>query len=270
MDAFAVHRDLIDDYAGFTSGFIDIHDERVRRLVEEGRDRGEQWPDPYLALNPNFASGGTITDLVAEGLLDPTCDDIFRAVGVPLELHRHQRQAVEQAREGHDGQGQNYVLTTGTGSGKSLGYLIPIVDHVLRLRRAGAYRPGVKAIVVYTMNALANSQRQEMEKFLGADPARRAVSFDRYTGQEGESERARIRKEPPDVLLTNDAMLELLLTRRREREALIAGRPACGSSSSTSSTPTAAVRVQTWRCWSDGFVRPAVPRRSGTWAPPPR
>jgi ATP-dependent helicase YprA (DUF1998 family) len=54
-------------------------------------------------------------------------------------------------------------LTTGTGSGKSLAYLIPIIDHVLNVGSGH----GIQAIVVYPMNALANSQLGEMDKFLG-------------------------------------------------------------------------------------------------------
>lgn len=49
-------------------------------------------------------------------------------------------------------------LPTGTGSGKSLGYIVPIVDAVLRQHAEGSYRLGVKAIIVYPMNAPANSQ----------------------------------------------------------------------------------------------------------------
>ena len=65
-----------------------------------------------------------------------------------LRLHRHQVQGIRSARAGH-----SYVLTTGTGSGKSLAYIVPIVDHVLR-KGPGK---GIQAIIVYPMNALANS-----------------------------------------------------------------------------------------------------------------
>ncbi len=61
---------------------------------------------------------------------------------------------------------RNYVLTTGTGSGKSLSYIVPIVDHVLRTGSGG----GVKAVVVYPMNALANSQLNELDRFLAHGP----------------------------------------------------------------------------------------------------
>ena len=64
------------------------------------------------------------------------------------------------------------------------------------------------------MNALANSQLEELNKFLGPNPP---VTFKRYTGQEDEETRHEIRKNPPDILLTNYVMLELLLTHSRDQ-----------------------------------------------------
>src|SRR5205823_9389769 len=142
-------------------------------------------------------SGGTIDELVEEGLVHAQCSQIFRRdksssdpSGQPLRLHRHQREAVEAARTG-----ANYVLTTGTGSGKSLAYIIPIVDHVLR---HGSGR-GIQAIVVYPMNALANSQLGELEKFLGVGPpgSTGLVRVGRYTGQESTEERDALLASPP-------------------------------------------------------------------------
>ncbi|MBX9386923.1 DEAD/DEAH box helicase [Streptomonospora nanhaiensis] len=224
MDVFKVREQLIEDYAEFTSGAVVIKDPRIRAQVEADVERGEQWPDPWLSLNPSFEPGGTVTDLVRDGVLHPECERIFRAgkqldslKGRTLTLHKHQSEAVTAAHSGN-----SYVLTTGTGSGKSLGYIVPIVDRVLRDREAGARR-GISAIIVYPMNALANSQLGELEKFLtyGYGPGREPVTFARYTGQESDAERAAIVEEPPDILLTNYVMLELMLTRGREREGLI-------------------------------------------------
>jgi superfamily II DNA/RNA helicase/very-short-patch-repair endonuclease len=220
-DIFDVRKRLVDDYRSFTSAFVDIRDEQVKKHVDEELGRGRQWPDPWISLNPSFASGGAIDELVREGLLHSECERIFRAKEHqedpgrrPLVLHKHQRDAVEVARAGH-----NYVLTTGTGSGKSLSYIVPIVDHVLRAERTS----GIKAIVVYPMNALANSQLHELEKFLayGYPDNGRPVTFERYTGQESEDEKTRILRNPPDILLTNYVMLDLVLTRPREREKLV-------------------------------------------------
>ncbi len=213
MNVFELRERLVRDFADYTRSFIHIRDERIRALVDDELERGLLWPNPIIQLNPAFESGGTIDELVAEGLLHEGCAPIFRrdkspgnATGEPLRLHRHQREAIEVARTG-----ANYVLTTGTGSGKSLSYIVPIVDHVLR---AGSGN-GIKAIVVYPMNALANSQLGELEKFLslGAPGSTGLVRFSRYTGQESHEERDEILHNPPDILLTNYVMLELILTR---------------------------------------------------------
>jgi ATP-dependent helicase YprA (DUF1998 family) len=220
VDAFVVHRRLIDDYRAFTEGFVDIHDPRIRARVEEESARGAQWPAPWSSLNPSFESGGRVDELVREGLLHGECEQIFRikygqddaGVGA-ITLHRHQADAVRVAQTG-----ASYVLTTGTGSGKSLAYIVPIVDRVLR---EGSGK-GVRAIVVYPMNALANSQQEELRKFLQFGYAGRSpVTFARYTGQESHDERLRILKDPPDILLTNYVMLELVLTRPDERQSLV-------------------------------------------------
>ncbi|MGQ0775358.1 MAG: DEAD/DEAH box helicase [Pseudonocardiales bacterium] len=226
MDVFTLHQQLLTDYEAFTSGFTKIHDSRIREHVEQRLANGDQWPDAYLSLNPNFASGGSIGELVTQRFLHPECERIFRVgknepaglQGQVIDLHQHQREAVEIARGG-----ASYVLTTGTGSGKSLSYIVPIVDRVLRQHAEGIYRPGVKAIIVYPMNALANSQQHELTKFLkhGYPDGGEPVTFRRYTGQDREPERAGILGNPPDILLTNYVMLELVLTRPEERNRLI-------------------------------------------------
>jgi ATP-dependent helicase YprA (DUF1998 family) len=213
MDVFELRERLVSDYADYTRSFVNIRDERIADHVDHELNEGLLWPDPIVQLNPAFEPGGTIEELVAESLLDERCSRIFRRnktsddpTGEALLLHRHQREAIERARTG-----ENYVLTTGTGSGKSLAYIVPIVDHVLR---NGSGR-GIQAIVVYPMNALANSQLGELEKFLsiGQSGETGLVKFRRYTGQESHDEREDISASPPDILLTNYVMLEYILTR---------------------------------------------------------
>lgn len=214
MDVFALRDRLTEDYATYASSFIQIRDQRIYNDVRQSLNAGVFWPNPLIQLNPSFASGGTVQELLAEGVLHPECNRIFlknkQSGGQTLRLHRHQREAIEIARQGH-----NYILTTGTGSGKSLAYIVPIVDHVLR-RGSGR---GIQAIIVYPMNALANSQAGELDKFLneGYPQGQTPVTFARYTGQESEEERRQIMMHPPDILLTNYVMLELIMTRPRER-----------------------------------------------------
>jgi ATP-dependent helicase YprA (DUF1998 family) len=226
VDVFQLRDRVIDDYQNYATSFVQIADPRIREHVDEEIKAGLLWPEPLIQLNPTFEVGGTIDELVDRGLLHKECRRIFRHKpapdgsdpeiprdGLPIRLHRHQVEAIEAASKG-----ANYVLTTGTGSGTSLTYIVPIVDHVLR--NPG---PGIKAIVVYPMNALANSQVRELEKFLnyGYPDGRGPVRFARYTGQEGDTERDAIIADPPDILLTNYVMLELVLTRPRERDRLI-------------------------------------------------
>jgi hypothetical protein len=215
VDIFNFRRHVIADYASYTRSFLAVRDARLKAFVDEQFDGGVLWPEPLVQLNPSFEPGETIDDLIAQGVLLPECRKIFRRKSVSqpqgpvLSLHRHQTEAIRIAKTG-----LSYVLTTGTGSGKSLSYIVPIVDHVLR----AASPRRIKAIIVYPMNALANSQKQELEKYidLGYPNNKGPVTFARYTGQESEDDRQRIFDNPPDVLLTNYVMLELILTRPRD------------------------------------------------------
>ncbi|MFG2064896.1 protein kinase [Micromonospora sp. NPDC048871] len=229
MDVFGVHRQLIKDYRAFTEGGTVIRNDRIAAFVEDDLNNKSQWPDPWVSLNPFFASGGSILELVSQGILHEECARIFQARkteggtecdGRPLTLHQHQREAIEKAQSG-----ASYVLTTGTGSGKSLSYIVPIVDRVLRSRQQEGPKPQrrVRAIIVYPMNALANSQLKELDKYLqdGYGPGREPVTYARYTGQESDERRREIRESKPDILLTNYVMLELMLTRPDDRRSLI-------------------------------------------------
>ena len=73
------------------------------------------------------------------------------------------------------------------------------------------------------MNALANSQMDELRKFIGQVSGDRPITFARYTGQEDRDERRRVADEPPDILLTNFMMLELLMTRQEELDRRVIG-----------------------------------------------
>jgi ATP-dependent helicase YprA (DUF1998 family) len=163
MNVFNLRDQLVADYSEYVRSYIAIQDERISKHVAQRLDEGMLWPEPLIQLNPSFEPGAWIDELVQEGVLQAECGNIFRkdktptSLGNKMRLHRHQEEATRVAKLG-----VNYVLTTGTGSGKSLAYIVPIVDHVLH-RGSGK---GIQAIIVYPMNALANSQNGELTKFL--------------------------------------------------------------------------------------------------------
>jgi len=191
---------------------------------------------PLLEASPPFKSGRSIRELIEAGVLHPR----FRALcsdALPLErpLYLHQEQGVDKAVRG----GRNVIIATGTGSGKTEAFLIPVLDHLLREGEAGTLdQPGVRALLLYPMNALANDQLKRLRRVLGDFPT---ITFGRYTGETEETEsraedrfrdqfpreprldnelisRERMRQTPPHILLTNYAMLEYLLLRPQDCE----------------------------------------------------
>jgi ATP-dependent helicase YprA (DUF1998 family) len=124
------------------------------------------------------------------------------------------------------------IVATGTGSGKTESFLIPIINELMREKEAGTLGPGVRALLLYPMNALANDQVKRIREILLNYPE---ITFGRYTGETAGTEkqarssyfaaegkdapanelisREAMRETPPNILLTNYAMLEYLLLR---------------------------------------------------------
>jgi len=217
MNVFELDRSLILDYERFARSFTQIRAADIREQVEEVYQSNRFWPEPLISINPRFERGAAVEQLVSAGTLNPATADIFSINGKPLSLYRHQSQAIAKASTK-----QSFVVTTGTGSGKSLCFFIPIIDAAIRARAAGD-SARTRAIVIYPMNALANSQREEIDKFIKQSglPEHLRPTFARYTGQESADERERIRHAKPDILLTNFMMLELLMARQNELDRAV-------------------------------------------------
>lgn len=202
IDVFSLQDSVVAEYRQFATSFTTIYADDIRSQVEAIYGENRFWPEPLIQINPKFKQTARVDQLAADGMVDPRCIDIFRTDAGPLQLYKHQEQSIALAV-----QGQSFVVTTGTGSGKSLCFFIPIVNAVLREKRNHT-----QAIIIYPMNALANSQFEEINKYL--QNANHPVTFSRFTGQEKDDERRRIAENPPDILLTNFMMLELLMTRQ--------------------------------------------------------
>ncbi|MGE5471185.1 MAG: DEAD/DEAH box helicase [Bacteroidota bacterium] len=208
MNVFKTHASIVNDYATYIRSFLKISDPAIRAVVEAELNRGLLWPEALVQFNPSFEIVGSVEDVANTGKVHGELKNIFKG----YSLYRHQMEAIELGVDGRD-----FIVTSGTGSGKSLTYIGTIFDHLLR----NPDSQGVAAVIVYPMNALINSQFEEIsrykENYEKATGKSFPISFGQYTGQEKEDARQRMRERPPQVLLTNYMMLELLLTRLPER-----------------------------------------------------
>nr|WP_227993825.1 DEAD/DEAH box helicase [Pseudactinotalea sp. HY160] len=196
----------------------------------------------YLATTFNLAEVETQAAF-AEFLSDPAAG-IFRGPHVRLRLpfapapdgwqqsldvlpaitpYGHQARAFERLSTRRQGGPRPTIVTTGTGSGKTEAFMVPILDHAVRAKARGIR--GIKALILYPMNALANDQAARLARDLTTNPAYAGVTAALYTGEASETKRTRvseaglitdrrvIRESPPDLLLTNYKMLDQLLLR---------------------------------------------------------
>src|SRR5215469_9384455 len=217
LDVFSLRDSIVDEYKRFATSFTTIYAEDIRKQIEAIYGEQRYWPEPLIQINPNYRCSTDVSMLAQEGLLEPGCVQIFRTSDKPFSLYKHQEQAIALAAEG-----ESFVVTTGTGSGKSLCFFIPIVSHILASRQTDT-SSRTRAVIVYPMNALANSQMEELGKFIANVPGTPPITFARYTGQESQEERSRIAENPPHILLTNFMMLELLMTRQEEVDRRVIG-----------------------------------------------
>lgn len=208
MDVFQIHKEVIGEYESFVESFINIKDGKIREKIESELEGGKLWPEPLIQFNPSYKSGESVNSLCKRGVLHTKMNEIFKG----FNLYKHQVSALELGTQDND-----FVVTSGTGSGKSLTYLGTIFNHVLN----NPGEKGVKAIIIYPMNALINSQYNEIEKFeenyLRDSVDEFPITYEKYTGQEGDEVRSRIIEEQPDIILTNYMMMELIMTRLREK-----------------------------------------------------
>jgi DEAD/DEAH box helicase domain-containing protein len=128
---------------------------------------------------------------------------------------------------------QSVVVTSGTGSGKTECFMVPILDQLCR-EYHGTRQPlvGVRALFLYPLNALINSQRDRLHAWTHA--FNENVRFCLYNGNTPdkvpERERAQVpnqvldretlRKAPPPILVTNATMLEYMLVRAQDAPIL--------------------------------------------------
>ena len=177
--------------------------------------------DDFLAQPDNLAKGPYLS-IALPYQQAPESGDPFPEVPLGFTPYRHQRTAFSRLAAGA---GRSTVVATGTGSGKTECFLYPILDYC----REQAGTPGIKAILVYPMNALAADQARRIARTIDRTPALRGkVTAGVFVGRDNRPQRSAhktmgrdhvvtdrdtLRDRPPDILLTNYKMLDYLLVR---------------------------------------------------------
>lgn len=208
MNTLLLHNNILKQYQDYIESFINIKDESIKQAVGDAIGQGKLWKEPLIQFNPAFDISESIKDLIKEGIIHPDLQNVFK----DYKLYAHQANALRLGAAGKD-----FIVTSGTGSGKSLTFIGTIFNFLAKNPKRV---PGVKAIIVYPMNALINSQFNELkgysEYYEKTTNEKFPFTFGQYTGQEKAEQRQIMLDENPDILLTNYMMLELILTRSKE------------------------------------------------------
>ena len=213
MNIIELYESLKGSYKSYLESFVAIKDERIKEKVSDSIKNEKLWPKALIQFNPNFKKGIGVQELSAKGL--PIHKDLEFFFDKPFYMH--QQEAIELGC-----QDKEFIVTSGTGSGKSRTFMATIFNYVLLHEEA--CKDKTIAIIVYPMNALINSQAEELSRYKAEFEERTGRScpftFGKYTGQENDEARRKMQQTPPNIILTNYMMLELLMTRAGKEEDL--------------------------------------------------
>ena len=237
LDALLAQRRLRERIVEFAESDLYLRDEALASAMRslwngpesEGGLVSSIWVEGIFAAE---TSGRDLQSLTAEGVVDKgLLQQLVSTEAFPIDrqLYLHQERTI---RAGASGASKRpaIVLTAGTGAGKTEAFLLPLLNGLFRAPRpAGA--GGVRAIILYPMNALVNDQVARLDRWLKGQTA---VSLFHFTGETPEDPaaanrqgypkyhpgRRRTRQEArsnvPDILVTNYSMLEYMLCRPQD------------------------------------------------------
>ncbi|MFH2103572.1 MAG: DEAD/DEAH box helicase [Chloroflexota bacterium] len=243
MNPIELASSIEERYQRYLKTTFYFRDPVLRDSFEQAmRDVGQLSKGPYLEATPVFKCGlkprALFLNLLGYAPHEGFLNSLYSGA-----LYQHQEEAIQRVFEG-----QNIVVATGTGSGKTEAFLYPILLHLYQEFSRGELGAGVRALILYPMNALANDQRERLGEICAAlkkgnSPFR--FTFGQYTGDTPENEndsyrnarshiegryegelvlRTEMRQSPPHILLTNYSMLEFLLLRPEDSELFDNGR----------------------------------------------
>lgn len=217
---------IVEKYLRYLNTIFEVNDKEYSKLFKlEVADSGQFFKGPYLDVSDSFKKALSPRQMVQSGELSNTF--IFFGINQERELYSHQYKAISKVING-----KNIVVSTGTGSGKTESFLIPILNELARQKEQHELSPGVRALLIYPMNALANDQIERLRVILKDYPE---ITFGSYTGQTETKTSAALTKfktlnnkvplrnelisreqmhaTPPHILITNYSMLEYLMLR---------------------------------------------------------
>lgn len=233
-----------EEFIGYISTLFHIADQDyAAQFVSALRQEGAITKGPYLDVSDSYKTGASLAQMIEEGEasalfreLEGDLPDGEKEIQIDRRLYCHQEKAIRKTN-----QGKNLIVTTGTGSGKTECFIIPIINHLLKEVEQGTLSSGVRAILIYPMNALANDQMKRLRNLLKSYPE---ITFGVYnsstkhTDQDGIAEygkvykdengrplkplkneiisRERMQESPPHILVTNYAMLEYMMLRPKD------------------------------------------------------
>ncbi|MDD2585772.1 MAG: DEAD/DEAH box helicase [Syntrophomonadaceae bacterium] len=219
-------------FSYLTTTFRFENEELQRQFSEILRAPDRFTKGPILQITPDYQKGLSVAELVNKGILSKKFLQIKSEI-LPIDrpLYLHQQKAICKLVQDR----RNLVVATGTGSGKTETFMLPIINDLLVEQEHGTISSGVRALLLYPMNALANDQVERLRLLLANYPA---ITFGRYTGETRKNTKEAQEKykaihgrnplknelisrqemwiNPPHILLTNYAMLEYLLLRPQD------------------------------------------------------
>ena len=207
----------------------EVYNKQLKELLEKEKAIAD---GPYISMSDPYKKGKSLKELANEGIVSKEILKI-KNFYPDRKLYLHQEEAVRKSADG-----ENLIITTGTGSGKTESFLIPVINQLLKEKENGTLDAGVRTLIIYPMNALVNDQIRRLRELLSEMDGDNRITFGRFTGETSETykeakkkyeeiedvtvsplceneliSREQMRKTPPNILITNYAMLEYMLLR---------------------------------------------------------
>lgn len=219
-----------NEYRKYLKSSFRFGNDDYQESFNEELEKAVLYKGPFINLTLPFTTTHSIRQLIEQGKIHP---DFAKLGKIKLDqtLYWHQEESLKKIENG-----RSLVITTGTGSGKTESFLYPILNKIMNDKSSGKNQIGIRAMLLYPMNALVNDQIDRVRDILSIYPN---ITYGFFTGDTKEKlsqkerrslelengyeiprneliTRQEIRSTPPDLLFTNYSMLEYLMIRPKD------------------------------------------------------